>query len=111
MIKNGKLRLTIISLCVSVFVVLVGWGSSFVTLKVNRGQAEQKVTDTIENHTAKILQNQYEIKETKKTVDSNTEENKRLDKEQSLLKKDVEYIKSDVSEIKGDVKLILEKVK
>jgi len=110
-IKNGKLRLTIISICITIFVILTNFGTRFVTLKVNESKAEQKVTNTIENHTAKIWQNQYEIKETKKTVDSNTEENKRLDKEQSLIKKDVEYIKSDVSEIKGDVKLILEKVK
>lgn len=69
---SAKLRWTIIGLCFSAFVFLVGWGSSFVTSKVNNAKVEQQVEDTVQSHT-------YWIQE---------------------LEKDVEEIKNDTSAIK-----------
>lgn len=70
--NNARLRWTIIGFCLTTFVVLIGWGSSFVTSKVNNAKAEQEVEDTVQSHT-------YWIQE---------------------LEKDVEDIKNDTSAIK-----------
>lgn len=53
--NNAKIRWTIIGFFFSAFVILVGWGSSYVTAKISNtkvdAKAEQKVEDTMQSHT------------------------------------------------------------
>ena len=62
---NAKFRWTIFTFCFGAFVIVVGWGSSFVTSKVNNAKVEQQVEDTVQSHTFWIEKLEEDVEEIK----------------------------------------------
>jgi Tfp pilus assembly protein PilO len=93
---NGKTRIAIISLCVTIIVVLVGWGSSFLTAKMKDARAEQEVMDTIESHTGWIEKHDKDIEQLKEDttrIDERTRNiEKQLEKQDTKLDKILERL-------------------
>ena len=101
---NAKLRWTIIGLCFSAFVVLTGWGSSFVTSKVNNAKVEQQVEDTVQSHTFWIEKLEDDVEEIKKDTSAIKEMQGRYDERLKGLEKGFDKIDGKLDRIWEKVK-------
>ena len=101
---NGKLRATIIFSCISVFVILVGWGSSFVTAKVNRAKTEQEIGDTMDSHSFWIGKLETNVEEIKKDTSLIKETLGRHDERLKNLKEQYNSIDDKLDKIWSKIK-------
>lgn len=104
MLRNNKFKWTVFTFCFGAFVFLVGWGSSFVTSKVNNAKVEQQVEDTVQSHTYWIQELEKDVEEIKKDTSAIKEMQGRYDERLKGLEKGFGSINGKLDKIWDKVK-------
>lgn len=102
--NNARIRWTIIGFFFSAFVILVGWGSSYVTAKVNNAKIEQQVADTVQSHTFWIEKLEDDMAGIQKDTSAIKETLGRYDERLKGLEKGFDKIDEKLDKIWGKVK-------